>query len=284
MQRLSGVDSMFLYLETPTNHMHVAGVFLLDPQTAPDGFSFAQVHSMVAQRLDRAAAFRRRVVEVPFRFAHPVWIEDPDFDLDFHVHRAALPSPGGRPELEDFLGQVVALPLDRKRPLWELYLVEGLENGLQAAVVKIHHAAIDGVSGAELSASWLDLEPDPPAQTGTDDWRPERVPGEVDLVVDAWAQLVSGRLTAARAARRLAETVVHVTKQHRDLGQLSPPLPFSAPRTPFNLAITPHRCVSLGEVALRGSEGSQGPFPLHSQRCGVGAVRRGVEALSDWTR
>ncbi len=250
MQRLSGVDSMFLYLETPTNHMHVAGVFLLDPQTAPDGFSFAQVHSMVAQRLDRAAAFRRRVVEVPFRFAHPVWIEDPDFDLDFHVHRAALPSPGGRPELEDFLGQVVALPLDRKRPLWELYLVEGLENGLQAAVVKIHHAAIDGVSGAELSASWLDLEPDPPAQTGTDDWRPERVPGEVDLVVDAWAQLVSGRLTAARAARRLAETVVHVTKQHRDLGQLSPPLPFSAPRTPFNLAITPHRCVSLGEVAL----------------------------------
>ena len=105
MQRLSGVDSMFLYMETPTNHMHVTGVFLLDPTTAPSGFSFAQVHAMVgatpatAQR--RSAAV---VVEVPFRLAHPVWIEDPDFDLDYHVRRACLPSPGGRAELGGFRG------------------------------------------------------------------------------------------------------------------------------------------------------------------------------------
>ena len=96
MQRLSGVDSMFLYMETPTNQMHVAGVFLVDPASAPGGFSFAKVHDMVAGRLGRAAPFRRRVVDVPFRIAHPVWIEDPNFDLDYHVRRACLPSPGGR--------------------------------------------------------------------------------------------------------------------------------------------------------------------------------------------
>jgi WS/DGAT/MGAT family acyltransferase len=250
MQRLSGVDSMFLYMETPTNHMHVTGVFILDPATAPGGFSFDQVHSIVAQRLNRAAPFRRRLVEVPFRLAHPVWIEDPDFDLDYHVRRAALPSPGGQLELEDFLAQVVALPLDRTRPLWELYVVEGLEGGLQAVVVKMHHAAIDGVSGAELSATWLDLDAVAPTQVEEDDWQPERVPNEVDLVVAAWAQLVTSPVSAARAACRLVETALHLTEHNRDSGVPPPPLPFSAPRTSFNLAITPHRRVALGEVAL----------------------------------
>jgi WS/DGAT/MGAT family acyltransferase len=241
---------MFLYMETPTNHMHVAGVFLLDPTTAPGGFSFAQVHAMVARRLDRAAPFRRRVVEVPFRLAHPVWIEDPDFDLDYHVRRACLPSPGGRAELEDFVGQIVALPLDRQRPLWEMYLVEGLEAGLQAVVVKMHHSAIDGVSGAELSATWLDLEADPVPEDDEDEWRPERVPNEIDLLVGAWAQMVSSPVKALRAVRRLVATAFHLSEHNRESDASPPPLPFSAPRTSFNLAITPHRRVAFGEVAL----------------------------------
>jgi len=230
--------------------MHVTGVFLVDPETAPGGFSFAQVHAMVARRLGRAAPFRRRVVEVPFRLAHPVWVEDPSFDLDYHVRRACLPSPGGRTELEDFVGQIVALPLDHQRPLWEMYLVEGLEKGLQAVVVKMHHAAIDGVSGAELSATWLDLEADPPPETSTDDWQPERVPSEIDLLLAAWPQLLSGPLKAVKTARRLAESALHVTEHNRDSGVLAPPAPFSAPRTSFNLAITPHRRVAFGEVSL----------------------------------
>ena len=250
MKRLSGVDSMFLYMETPTNHMHVAGVFLLDPTTAPDGFSFARVHSMVAQRLNRAAPFRRRLVEVPFRLAHPLWIEDPDFDLDYHVRRACLPSPGGRAELEDFVGQIIALPLDRQRPLWEMYVVEGLEGGLQAVVVKMHHAAIDGVSGAELSAVWLDLVADPPPEHDTDDWQPERVPNEVDLLVAAWAQLASSPIKAIRAARHVMGTALHLSEHNQNSGTPPPPSPFSAPRTSFNLAITPHRHVAFGEVAL----------------------------------
>jgi WS/DGAT/MGAT family acyltransferase len=241
---------MFVYMETPTNHMHVTGVFILDPSTAVGRFSFSEVHAMVARRLNRAAPFRRRLVEVPFRLAHPVWIEDPDFDLDYHVRRACLPSPGGRSELQDFLGQIVALPLDRQRPLWELYVVEGLEDGRQAVVVKMHHAALDGVSGAELSAVWLDLEADPPAESDEDDWQPDRVPTEIDLLVAAWAQLISSPAKAVRAGRRLVETALHVSEHNRVSGVVSPPSPFSAPRTSFNLAITPHRRVGLGEVSL----------------------------------
>ena len=196
MQRLSGLDAMFLYMETPTNHMHVTGVFLLDPSAAPEGFSFDQVRDMVGRRLHRAPPFRRRLVEVPFRLAHPLWIEDPDFDLDYHVRRACLPSPGGQAELEAFVGQMIGLPLDRKRPLWEMYLVEGLEGGRQAIVMKMHHAAIDGVSGAELTAAWLDLEADPPPDADDDDnWRARARPRTRSTCsLGAW--------TAARVAVR----------------------------------------------------------------------------------
>ncbi|MGD0287843.1 MAG: wax ester/triacylglycerol synthase family O-acyltransferase [Acidimicrobiales bacterium] len=251
MQRLSGLDSMFFYMETPTNHMHVTGVFLLDPTAAPGGFSFDQVRAMVASRLGRAAPLRRRLVEMPFGLAQPVWIEDPEFDLDYHVRRACLPWPGGRSELEQFVGQMVGLPLDRQRPLWELYVVEGLEEGLQAIVVKMHHAAIDGVSGAELTAAWLDLEAGPRPEVGeADDWQPESVPGEIDLLFDAWAQLASSPAKAARTTRRCTEAVLRVSEHNRDSEALPPPLPFSAPRTSLNLAITPHRRVCFGEAAL----------------------------------
>jgi len=251
MERLSGVDAMFLSLETPTNHMHVTGVFLLDPTDAPGGFSFDQVRAMVARRLHRAPPFRRRLVEVPFRLGHPLWIQDPDFDLDYHVRRSCLPSPGGRSELESFVGQIVGLPLDRHRPLWEMHLVEGLEGGRCAVVMKMHHSAIDGVSGAELTAAWLDLEADPPPDPDdADDWQPERVPTDIELLVGAWAQLATSPLKAVRTARRLVETALHVSEHNRDSGVLPPPSPFSAPKTSFNQSISAHRRVAFGEVAL----------------------------------
>ncbi|MGO9962736.1 MAG: WS/DGAT/MGAT family O-acyltransferase [Acidimicrobiales bacterium] len=252
MQRLSGLDSMFFYLETPKNHMHVTGVFLLDPTNAPGGFSFAKVRAMVEARLDRAPPMRRRPLEVPFAIAQPVWIEDPDFDLDYHLRRACLPSPGGLSELKQFVGEVVGSAMDRRRPLWEMYLVEGLQGGLQAMVVKVHHAAIDGVSGAELTAAWLDLEADPPT-TGRDsgnDWRPDRVPSEIDLLVGAWAQLASTPAKAATAARRCTEASLRVSAHNRCSEAPSPPSLFSAPRTSLNLAITPHRRVSFCAVAF----------------------------------
>ncbi|MGO9558847.1 MAG: WS/DGAT/MGAT family O-acyltransferase [Acidimicrobiales bacterium] len=248
MQRLSGLDAMFFYLETPSSHMHVTGVYVMEPGDREA--SFETIRSMVEERLPLAAPFRRRLVEVPLKLSHPMWIEDPDFDLDYHVRRAALPSPGGSRELEEFVGQVVGLPLDRSRPLWEMYFVEGLEGGRVAVVTKMHHAAIDGVSGAEIAATWLDLEADPPDRTIVDPWRSEQIPTDGELMAFAMASLVGHPLRAAKTARRVLESTLHVTERNREPGMQAPPSPFSAPKTSLNQALTPHRRVAFSERSL----------------------------------
>ena len=156
MKRLTGLDATFLYMETPSNLMHVASVAVFDPTTVPGGYAFSKVRNLVEDRLALLPPFRWRLVEVPFQLTHPVWIEDPDFDLDYHVRRAALPAPGGDAELAEFAADVFGRPLDRSRPLWEMYVVEGLEGGLIAVVTKTHHAAIDGVS---ICSTWAPSRP-----------------------------------------------------------------------------------------------------------------------------
>src|SRR3984893_23322 len=146
MRRLTGLDATFLYMETASNQMHVASLSVFDPSPVPDGYSFDKVVDLVRDRLPLLPPFRWRLVEVPFQLTHPLWIEDPDFDLDYHVRRAALPAPGGDLELAGFAAEVFGRPLDRDHPLWEMYVVEGLEGGNIAMVAKIHHAATDGVS------------------------------------------------------------------------------------------------------------------------------------------
>ena len=248
MEQLSGLDAVFVSLETPHTHMHVTGAFVLDP--GGRRVSFDDVRDMVATRLPLAAFFRRRLVEVPFRLSPPFWVEDPDFDLDYHVRRTALPAPGGRAELEDFVAQVVGLPLDRTRPLWEMYVVEGLELGRLGLVTKMHHAAIDGVSGAEISATWLDLEADPPPRPIEDTWRPERLPSEIELMAVAVASLIGHPLRAARTAQQLVESALHLSERNRTPGVRPPPSLFAAPKTSLNNAITGHRRVAFTERPL----------------------------------
>jgi WS/DGAT/MGAT family acyltransferase len=251
MRPLTGMDAMFLYLETPSSHMHVTGVFVLDPSEVEGGFSFDKVLSMVEERLPFAPPFRRRLVDVPLHLHHPVWIEDPEFDLDYHVRRACLPSPGGLEELETFVAQLVGLPLDRTKPLWELYLVEGLEGGRFALVTKVHHAAIDGMSGAELTANFLDLEPNPgPRVYDGPPWVPDRMPSDLEMLTYAFTALSGHPIAALRNARRIVETMLHISERNRMLGVQVPPSPFSAPKTRLNQAITPHRRVAFGEVGL----------------------------------
>ncbi|HEX2851016.1 MAG TPA: wax ester/triacylglycerol synthase family O-acyltransferase [Acidimicrobiales bacterium] len=251
MQRLSGLDATFLYLETAHNHMHVAGVYVFDPSTVPGGYSFEKVKELVESRLDLLPPFRRRLVEIPFALHHPLWIEDPDFDLDFHIRRAALPSPGGERELAEFAAEVTSRQLDRSKPLWEMYVVEGLENGMIATVTKVHHAAIDGVSGAELMVALLDLQPEP-AETPAPEtpWKPDRIPTDAELVGFAMASLARQPLLAAKTARRTAEALLTLRRRNREPGVNPPPAPFSAPNTSINNAVTPHRRVGLGRVSL----------------------------------
>src|SRR5438477_5658388 len=159
MERLSGLDASFLYLETPSNHMHVAATMIYDPSTVPGGYDFEKVKEMIRSRLHLVQPFRRRLVTVPFDLHHPVWVEDPDFDLDYHVRRIGVPHPGSIRELCDVAGDFTGRQLDRTKPLWELLVAEGLEGGQIGLLAKVHHSTIDGVSGAELMVHLFDLEP-----------------------------------------------------------------------------------------------------------------------------
>jgi diacylglycerol O-acyltransferase / wax synthase len=248
---LTGLDASFLYLETRTSHMHVASAIVLDPSTAPGGtLTIDRLKSYISERLHLGPVFRRRLVQVPLRLDHPVWIEDPDFDIDYHVRRAALPAPGGRAELGEFMGDFMSRALDRSRPLWEMWLVEGLEDGRVAICNKTHHAAIDGVSGAELLATILQLAPDqepPPPERA---WTPEREPGRLRLVAEAGAHLALRPWTAVKTAKRVAGAATGVVRQARDRGVPTPPPPFTAPMTMLNGAIGAHRRVAFAELPL----------------------------------
>jgi diacylglycerol O-acyltransferase len=251
MQRLTGLDATFLYMETPTNHMHVASTVVLDPTTVPGGYSFEKAKALVENRLPLLPPFRRRLVEVPFGLHHPIWIEDPDFDLDYHVRRAALPSPGGKRELQEFAADVFSRPLDRSRPLWEMFVVEGLENGHIAIVTKTHHAAIDGVSGAELTVNLLDLQPEalviPPPDPP---WQPDRVPSDLEMVAYAVNSLSRSPWRAAKAARRTVELALNLRRRNRRPDVSPPPGFFTAPKTFLNAPVSAQRRFAMTEVSL----------------------------------
>jgi diacylglycerol O-acyltransferase / wax synthase len=249
MRRLTGLDASFLYLETPNNHMHVAGVYVFDPSDVPGGYSFDRCKAVIANRLHRLPPFRWRLVEVPFGLHHPIWVEDPDFDLDYHVRRAALPAPGGRAELAAFAADIAGRQLDRRRPLWEIHIVEGLENGYVAMVSKTHHAAIDGASGAELSANLLDLGPEPVIYEEPQ-WLPERIPSDTEMVVYALNSLTKQPAQLVRTVKDTIETAVTMRNRPKVEGVTPPPAPFSAPRTSINGPITPHRAFAMTEVSL----------------------------------
>jgi len=249
MRRLSGLDAAFLYFETPTMHMHVTGTVVLDPSTMPGGYSFGRIREVLASRLHLMPLFRERVAMVPFGLAHPVLIEDPDFDLDNHLHRVAVPAPGSFHELAEFVGDIASRPLDRSRPLWEMWVVEGLEHGYVALVAKMHHCAIDGVSGAESMVHIFDLSPTPePVEPPP--WSPEAVPSDWDLVTGALASRLRTPARVVRTVRNTARSVVGLTRTLRGPDVSNPTLPLTAPRTSFNGAVTAHRAVAFSKASL----------------------------------
>ena len=257
-RRLSGLDAAFLYMETPTSHMHVGAVIVLDPAGAPPArMTYDGVVDYVAQRLHLAPPLRRRLVQVPFRLDHPQWIEDPSFDLHFHVRRAALPQPGGMAELAELVGDVMGRRLDRQRPLWELYLVEGLEGGRLALVTKAHHAAVDGVSGMEMTSAILQLSPEQEPPEPVRDWQPESEPSDLRMLWAAGRHLATSPVGVMRMGRRLVTTGSDLlrlqlgNRRREDAPtKAPPPAPFAAPMTPLNGSIGPHRRVSLAELSL----------------------------------
>ena len=252
MERLSGMDASFFYMETPDMHFHVMGTILLDPSTMPGGYSFERIKENIASRLHLIPPFRRRLVEVPFNLAHPLWIEDPDFDLDSHVHRIGLPAPHTMRELAEFVGHLASSPLDRSRPLWEMWVVEGLEDGNVAIVTKMHHSAIDGVTGADLMVHLFDLEPEgQPAEPPAAGDRPaDHKPNDIELVAGAVTSAITQPFGLARMLTRTVRTVFNIVQNQRQPDAPPATLPFTAPHTPFNGAITRHRSVAYSRASL----------------------------------
>ncbi len=270
MQQLTGLDANFLYMETGPTVGHVCGVALLDPSTGGGRLTFGALQSVVEQRLHLLPPLRRRLVEVPLGIDRPYWVEDPDFDLDFHVRELALPTPGSREQLAEQVARIAARPLDRGRPLWELYLMSGLEDDRMVMIVKFHHAAIDGVSGAELLTTLLDQTPELPEPSQPPAWQPERVPSDVAM----WARGVAGvalqPLKMLDFQRRVLRTLPRSTLflgrsavpaltggfsrmlsggRSRD-GQLLSGPSLVAPKTSFNRPITSHRRWAYGTASL----------------------------------
>ncbi|MET0158348.1 MAG: wax ester/triacylglycerol synthase family O-acyltransferase [Acidimicrobiales bacterium] len=252
MERLSGMDASFLYAETPTGHTHVTGVIVIDAAKMTGGYQFDRVVDMIEQRLHRLKPFRRRLVEVPLSFDHPVWIEDPDFDISNHMHRVTWPAPGRTQELAALVGDLMSRPLDRQRPLWEMWVAEGGKEGRVALISKIHHSAIDGVTGADLLSQLFDLEPEaPPVEPPDEPWAPEPIPTETQLLVDAIAARIKDPWRAARAARRTVNSVAGVVSTVRSKGEeRTPAMPFTGPRTLFTGSLSADRAVAFGKAPL----------------------------------
>jgi diacylglycerol O-acyltransferase len=248
MDRLSGLDAFFLYVETPSMHTHVALTAVLDPSTTPGGYTFQRFRDHIAARANELPLFHRRVAAVPLRLHHPVWVDDERFRPEDHIHRAALPSPGGQAELADLVGYLAGIPLERDRPLWEMWVIEGLAEGRIALLAKIHHAAVDGVGAAELMPTFFDLEPDPPARP-TPLVRPEAAPGRWELLGMAGAERVRaiGRLPGL--ARRTGEAIGSIRHRRRTDGAAGG-TPLGAPRTVFNGTITAERSVAFARLSL----------------------------------
>ena len=254
---LSVLDSSFLYLERPNVHMHVAGLAILDPSTRPGGaLPSEDVASLVDARIHLVPRFRQKAVFPPFGVGRPMWVDDDDFDIHFHVRRAALPAPGGRRELADFVQRVHSRPLDRSKPLWEMYVIEGLEDGYEAILVKSHHAMIDGVSGIDIATVLVDFTPEP-QEIRPQPWtpEPEPTPREVllasvrDQVMHPVRSLSEGLNRAVRAPQEAwgqAREILGGIGELVSRGQ--------APRGPFNAPIGPNRRFAMAEFPLEDAK------------------------------
>ena len=281
MKQLGGMDANFLNIETSSTYGHVSSMTIFEPKPGTGGAGLDVTKRAILSRIDQLEPYRRRLVTVPFGLDIPYWIEDPDFDIDYHVRHHAVPPPGNPEQLAEIVNRIIARPLDRRRPLWELYIIEGVENGKYIAQLnKIHHATIDGAAGVLLLGAMLDADPDSvPAEASPNGWpvdvipssiemlgltareflrRPEKVirlgihavrsmaastgsPG-LAILGEALAQPLPGPLGRALRSRLRGDR-----SREDDLPDLSS---VSAPRTLFNATIGPHRRFAYTTLSL----------------------------------
>jgi WS/DGAT/MGAT family acyltransferase len=249
--RLSPLDVSFLSRETSTTPMHVGSVAVLQP---PDtGFDHARLVELIGQRIDLVPRYRQKVRWVPGRLANPVWVDDEDFDIGYHVRRSALPRPGSDGQLRELVARLQSRRLDRNRPLWEIYLVEGLADGRVAIVTKTHHAMVDGISAVDIGTVMLDVTPSP-RDVPHEDWRPAAPPSAAALVAGAMTDLVKRPTQAVETARSavldLRTTADRVAGVAGGLLSSVRILARPAPDTPLNVPIGQQRRFAMTATDL----------------------------------
>ena len=274
MRQLSALDTLFLALESPTTYGHVSGLAIVDPSTAPGGtLTLDDLKAVLTERLHLLPVMRWKLAEVPLGLDRPYWVEDDHFDLDFHVRELALPAPGDDRQLAEQTARIVSRPLDRSRPLWELYLVHGLPEGRMAMLTKIHHAMVDGMSGAEIMGILYDLAPEgrevPPddgtgvalaARPGTLGMLRRGVLGPVRQPIKALGTLprllpavdVVPSVFGLPGAERISRSVSRArnTILRNGEGEVVERPAMRAPRVPFSGRVSAHRRFAFGSVSL----------------------------------
>lgn len=263
MRQLTSLDAQFLALENSRQTGHVGSLAMLDPSTAPKGkFGSPEVQRLLEERGPQLPPLRWRLAEVPFGLDYPYWVEEAEIDLGYHVREMALASPGTDQQLADQVARIMSRPLDRARPLWELYVIEGHESGLVAVLTKIHHSVIDGLSGAEIMALLLDLTPEGRTVEAPDDDLADPPPSTMQMlglgVMGLPKYPVRILRSIPRAVPNLQDTPFGVLPGFGTLSRVAglarrdaPPRPsLVAPKTIFNGRITPHRRFVFGQLSL----------------------------------
>ena len=262
MRRLSGLDAAFLALETPSSTGHVGGLSIVDATTAAQELDLERLIAIMEPRLAHVPVLRQRLANVPLGLDQPVWIDDEHFDVEYHIREIALPKPGSDAQLAEQVARIHSRPLDRAKPLWETYLITGLRKGRLAIYTKVHHAAVDGVSGTELLTLLFDLTPEP-QEMPRSDFTPRPAPSSLRLGRDALLKLA---LRPFEATKLVTDAVVAVPSltpllkpylnailrrgtSNRD-GDVIDVAPTLAPPTPLNGPITPHRKFSFRSISL----------------------------------
>jgi diacylglycerol O-acyltransferase len=247
MDMLSALDATFIYLESEHSPMAIGAVYVIDADEVPEGFSYDVWHALVQSRLKLSKVFRQRLVEVPWDLSFPYWIRDPDFNLDNHLPRVALPGPGGMTELMQLAADTGGKVLDRERPLWDITFVEGLDSvpgisrGSFGLITRVHHAAVDGKASEEAMTAILDATPEIRVVEGEDTWQPEELPSTLGVITRSWFKTGQKARELAGFVGQVAVDSINVQSE-RWLKKIDPPPRLlSAPETIFNQPIKSKR-------------------------------------------
>jgi len=266
MRRLNGIDAAFLAAEGPASYVtHGMAVMVLDPSTMPPGDRVIAVREYVRERIHLVSPLQRRLVTMPLGLDVPRWIDDPRVDLDHQIRAVRLPTPVTEVELASFVSDLAGRKLDRRYPLWEMYVVEEFEGDRLCIVAKLHHSLMDGAAGMQFMASLFALQPDVPAPPTPGSQVPEGRPGDLAMLASSLVSMIQRPLLGARAVEHTLGAGIRVVRQivdHHRRGGAPLTAPFSAPHIPFNTTVTPRREVAFTSLSLDKIKGVAHAFEV----------------------